>query len=61
MGAGSSFSQGANTSATNPYAGSGSPYFQAAQAQSLGNLAGAQQATNVNRVNQNQNDQWYFH
>ena len=53
MGAGSSFSQGANTSATNPYAGSGSPYFQAAQAQSLGNLAGAQQATNVNRVNQN--------
>ena len=54
MGANSSFSQGANTGAqqTNPYAGSASPYFQAATSQSLGNLAGAQQAVNANRVNQ---------
>ena len=37
----------------NPYAGSTSPYFQAANAQTLGNLAGAQQATQANRVNQN--------
>jgi hypothetical protein len=53
MGAGSNFSQGANTSTANPYAGSTSPYFQAANAQALGNLAGAQQATAANRVNQN--------
>ena len=52
MGAGSTFSQGANTGVTNPYGGSSSPYFQAATAQSLGNLAGAQTATQANRVNQ---------
>lgn len=54
MGAGSTFSQGAATGANqaNPYAGSSSPYFQAATAQSLGNLAGAQQTTQANRVNQ---------
>ncbi len=38
---------------TNPYANTTSPYFGAAQAQTLGNLAGAQQATQANRVNQN--------
>jgi hypothetical protein len=38
---------------TNPYAGSTSPYFQAANAQTLGNIAGAQSATQANRVNQN--------
>jgi len=53
MGAGSTFSQGANTSTANPYAGSTSPYIQAANAQALGNLAGAQTATAANRVNQN--------
>ena len=53
MGAGSTFSQGANANTANPYAGSTSPYFQAANAQTLGNLAGAQQATQANRVNQN--------
>jgi len=52
MGAGSTFTQGANANTANPYAGSTSPYFGAAQAQSLGNLAGAQQATQANRVNQ---------
>lgn len=52
MGAGSTFSQGANTGVVNPYGGSSSPYFQAATAQSLGNLAGAQTATQANRVNQ---------
>ena len=52
MGAGSTFSQGANTNTANPYAGSSSPYFGAAQAQTLGNLAGAQQAAQANRVNQ---------
>jgi hypothetical protein len=52
MGAGSTFTQGANANTANPYAGSASPYFGAAQAQSLGNLAGAQQATQANRVNQ---------
>jgi len=52
MGAGSSFSQGANTGYSNPYAGSSSPYYNAAQAQALGNLAGAQSATQANRVNQ---------
>jgi hypothetical protein len=53
MGAGSTFSQGANTNTVNPYAGATNPYVQAANAQSLGNLAGAQQATQANRVNQN--------
>ena len=38
---------------TNPYANTTSPYFGAAQAQTLGNLAGAQQAIQANRVNQN--------
>jgi hypothetical protein len=52
MGAGSTFSQGANTNTANPYAGTTSPYFGAAQAQTLGNLAGAQQAVQANRVNQ---------
>jgi hypothetical protein len=52
MGAGSTFSQGANTNTPNPYGGTTSPYFGAAQAQSLGNLAGAQTATQANRVNQ---------
>ena len=52
MGAGSTFSQGANANTANPYAGTTSPYFGAAQAQTLGNLAGAQQATQANRVNQ---------
>jgi len=52
MGAGSTFSQGANTNTANPYGGTQSPYFGAAQAQTLGNLAGAQQAVNANRVNQ---------
>jgi len=52
MGAGSTFSQGANTNTTNPYGGTQSPYFGAAQAQTLGNLAGAQQAVQANRVNQ---------
>ena len=53
MGAGSTFSQGANAGTANPYAGTTSPYFQAANAQALGNLAGAQTATQANRVNQN--------
>ena len=53
MGAGSTFSQGANASTVNPYANATNPYLQAANAQSLGNLAGAQQATQANRVNQN--------
>jgi hypothetical protein len=52
MGAGSTFSQGANANTANPYAGTTSPYFGAAQAQTLGNLAGAQQAAQANRVNQ---------
>jgi hypothetical protein len=52
MGAGSTFSQGANTNTANPYGGTNSPYFGAAQAQTLGNLAGAQQAVQANRVNQ---------
>lgn len=52
MGAGSTFAQGANTNTVNPYAGTSSPYFGAAQAQALGNLAGAQAATQANRVNQ---------
>ena len=53
MGVGSTFSQGANANTANPYAGTTSPYFGATQAQSLGNLAGAQQASQANRVNQN--------
>jgi len=53
MGAGSTFAQGANTNTANPYAGTTSPYFGAAQAQTLGNLAGANQAVTANRVNQN--------
>ena len=53
MGAGSTFAGGANTNTANPYGGTTSPYFGAAQAQTLGNLAGAQQATQANRVNQN--------
>ena len=52
-GVGSTFTQGTNPNTVNPYAGSTSPYYQAAQATSLGNLAGAQQATQANRVNQN--------
>jgi len=52
MGAGSTFSQGASTGLTNPYGGTTSPYFTAAGAQALGNLAGAQTATQANRVNQ---------
>ena len=53
MGAGSTFTQGANPNTTNPYAGSTNPYIQSAQATTLGNLAGAQQATQANRINQN--------
>jgi hypothetical protein len=53
MGAGSTFSQGANANTVNPYANATNPYLQAANAQSLGNLAGAQTATQANRVNQN--------
>ena len=53
MGAGSTFSQGATADATNPYAGTTNPYLQAANAQAQGNLAGAQTATQANRVNQN--------
>ena len=53
MGAGSTFSSGASTGQTNPYAGTTNPYVQAANATTLGNLAGAQQATSANRVNQN--------
>jgi hypothetical protein len=37
---------------SNPYAGSTNPYVQAAQATTLGNMAGAQAATAANRVNQ---------
>jgi hypothetical protein len=53
MGAGSTFSQGANANTANPYANASNPYLQAANAQALGNLAGAQTATQANRVNQN--------
>jgi len=53
MGAGSTFTQGANPNTANPYAGSTNPYIQSAQATTLGNLAGAQAATQANRVNQN--------
>lgn len=55
MGAGSSFASGANTGTqqTNPYGGSTDQYIQAANATTMGNLAGAQQATSANRINQN--------
>lgn len=38
---------------TNPFRASSNPYIQAAQATTLGNLAGAQAATQANRINQN--------
>ena len=38
---------------TNPFSASTNPYIQAAQATTLGNLAGAQNATAANRINQN--------
>lgn len=38
---------------TNPFSASNNPYIQAAQATTLGNLAGAQSATAANRINQN--------
>jgi hypothetical protein len=38
---------------TNPYANSTNPYIQAAQATTMGNLYGAQAATQANRINQN--------
>jgi hypothetical protein len=38
---------------TSPYQGSGNPYIQAAQATTMGNLYGAQAATQANRINQN--------
>jgi hypothetical protein len=53
MGAGSTFTQGANPNTANPYAGTTNPYVQAANATTLGNLAGAQTATSANRINQN--------
>jgi hypothetical protein len=37
----------------NPYQGSTNPYIQAAQATTMGNLYGAQAATQANRINQN--------
>jgi hypothetical protein len=37
----------------NPYMGSANPYIQAAQANTMGNLYGAQAATQANRINQN--------
>lgn len=59
MGAGSSLfnqsgAQGANSfvNAANKFANSVDPYVQAAQATTAGNIAGAQQATAANRVNQ---------
>lgn len=59
MGAGSSLfnqggAQGANSfvNSANRFAGSSDPYVQAAQATTAGNIAGAQQATAANRVNQ---------
>lgn len=77
MGAGSTFSQGANANVANPsplananvanpvasplanqsasnqFANSTNPYIQAANATTQGNIAGAQQATAANRINQN--------
>jgi len=38
---------------TNPFQASSNPYVQATQATTLGNLAGAQSATQANRINQN--------
>jgi hypothetical protein len=38
---------------TSPYAGSTNPYIQAAQATTMGNMYGAQAATQANRINQN--------
>ena len=38
---------------TNPFSASNNPYIQAAQATTLGNYAGAQAATQANRINQN--------
>jgi len=38
---------------SSPYAGSTNPYVQAAQATTMGNLYGAQAATQANRINQN--------
>jgi len=38
---------------SSPYVGSTNPYIQAAQATTMGNLYGAQQATQANRINQN--------
>jgi hypothetical protein len=38
---------------SSPYQGSGNPYIQAAQATTMGNLYGAQAATQANRINQN--------
>lgn len=38
---------------SNPYTGSTNPYIQAAQATTMGNLYGAQAATQANRINQN--------
>jgi hypothetical protein len=59
MGAGSSLfnqggAQGSNSfvNSANRFASSSDPYVQAAQATTAGNIAGAQQATAANRVNQ---------
>ena len=38
---------------SSPYAGSTNPYIQAAQATTMGNMYGAQAATQANRINQN--------
>ena len=38
---------------SSPYAGTTNPYIQAAQATTMGNLYGAQAATQANRINQN--------
>jgi hypothetical protein len=38
---------------SSPYSGSTNPYIQAAQATTMGNLYGAQAATQANRINQN--------
>jgi hypothetical protein len=38
---------------SNPYSGSTNPYIQAAQATTMGNMYGAQAATQANRINQN--------
>jgi hypothetical protein len=60
MGAGSSLfnqngAQGSNSfmNSANRFANSNDPYVQAAQATTAGNIAGAQQATAANRINQN--------